>query len=165
MKTKRLCTLMFIILLSAFLPITAYANSSWRWLTKTRPLDILPYAVVITLLIEFVALRRLNSIMSALLLLVVCLANLASFLLPYALYLLPLDVGYTFEMSINHLPSYIVGLGYLILTLIAEIPIIYNCFKRSVANSKRFMSSIVAVNIVTTAIIAGIERIFIRGSW
>jgi hypothetical protein len=43
-----------------FLSISAYANSSWHWLTKTNPFDILPYAVILTLLIEYVAIQKAN---------------------------------------------------------------------------------------------------------
>lgn len=48
-------------LASAFLimlPASALANSSWRWFTKTRPHDLLPLSIVLTILLEGFALLR-----------------------------------------------------------------------------------------------------------
>jgi len=146
--------------------MTAYANTSWHWLTESKPFDILPYVVVLTLMIEFVAIGKLNSINSSMkLFLVICLANLASFILPYSVYLLPSATGYTFQMSISYLPLYIVGFGYLLLTLMAEVPIVYFSFRKNVLNRKKLLISIIAVNATTTLFVAIIERVFIKGSW
>jgi len=41
-----------LLLLICFLPITACANSSWVWIAETRPIDILPFVVVGTLVFE-----------------------------------------------------------------------------------------------------------------
>jgi len=165
MKNRRIYTLIIALILYMLLSTTAYANSSWHWLTKT-PLDILPYAAVLTLLIEYVTIKKLNSIIHPfMLLLIICLANMASFLLPYATLLMPSDVGYTFEMSIKHLPIYIVGFGYLFLTLAAEVPIVYISLRNIVTNRKKLLISIITVNVVTTIMVAAIERIFCRGSW
>ena len=166
MKKKTISIIALIIILSVLFPTTAYANSSWHWLTKTRPFDILPYVVVLTLIIEFIAIGKLNSIRSTIkLFLVICLANLASFVLPYTVYLLPSAVGYTFDMSISHMPLYIVGFGYLLLTLIAEVPIVYISFIKNVLNRKKLIISIITVNATTTLFVAIIERVFIKGSW
>ena len=96
---------------------------------------------------------------------VICLANVASFLLPYAILLMPSDVGYTFEMSIRNLPRYIVGFGYLFLTLIAEVPVVYISLKKFITNKKRFLMTIIIVNAVTTIMVAIIERVICKGSW
>ena len=166
MRNKRTYTLIIALILCMLLPTTAYANSSWHWLTKTTPFDVLPYAVVLTLLIEYVTVKKLNSIIHPFrLLAIICLANTASFLLPYAILLMPSAVGYTFEMSIKHLPIYIVGFGYLFLTLVAEVPIVYISLRNIVTNRRRLLISIITVNVVTTIMVAAIERIFCRGSW
>ena len=166
MKKKTLISSVVIITIIMLFPTTAYANSSWHWLTKTIPFDILPHVVVATLLIEYFSLKTVNSITKHFrLLLVVCAANLASFLLPFAVLLLPSAVGYTFEMSISHLPKYIIGLGYLFLTLIAEIPVVYISLRGVVENKKKLVISIVIVNVITTVMVAVIERIVCEGSW
>jgi hypothetical protein len=165
-KNKTISITALIIILSVFFPTIAYANSSWHWLTKTRPFDILPYVAVLTLILEFLAIGKLNSMRSTIkLFIVICLANLVSFALPYTVYLLPSAVGYTFDMSISHLPLYIVGFGYLLLTLIAEMPIVYISFRKNVLDRKKLLVSIIAVNTATTLLVALIERIFIKGSW
>ncbi len=133
----------YYILPLAFLfllfPATAYANSSWRWISQTRPFDVLPFAVALTLLAEFLFLRFTNRIARPFFLFAaVCLANLASFLLPYAIYLNGL---YAFEESLEHLPVYIVGLGYLFLTLVAELPVVYCSLRGLVAGKKRLLLS------------------------
>jgi len=52
MKQKKWVSIILAIMLLTCMPITTYANSSWHWLTKTNPFDVLPYAVILTLLIE-----------------------------------------------------------------------------------------------------------------
>lgn len=166
MKSKRMFTLILIVVFSPILTTAAYANSSWHWLTDEVSVSILPYVVVMTLLIEFGVLKFVNSIKPTLkLFAIVCLANVASFLLPYAALLLPSDVGYNFEKSINHLPIYTVGLCYLLLTLAAEVPILYNAFKNTAASRKRLLISIAAVNTITTIIVAAVERTLFKGIW
>ena len=166
MKKKTLIRLIAVIAIAMLFPITAYANSSWHWLTKTVPFDILPYVVVLTLAIEYFLLKTVNVIIKPFrLLLVVCAANLASFLLPFAVLLAPDEVGYTFEMSINHWPTYIIGLGYLFLTLIVEVPVVYYSLRGVVENKKKLVNSIIIVNVITTVMVAVIERIVCKGSW
>lgn len=166
MKDKEIYTLIYIMILSMVFSTTAYANSSWHWLTKTTPFDILPYAGVLTLLIEYITIKKSNSINRPFkFFVIICLVNMASFLLPYAILLMPSDFGYAFETSIKHLPNYIIAFGYLFLTLIAEVPIVYISFKNIVTNKKKFLLSIIIVNIVTTIMVAFIERIFCEGSW
>jgi len=170
MKNKRISAIsivffLFLLFIQLF-SIAAYANSSWHWLTKTNPFDVLPFAAIATLVIEYIAIKKSNSISRSLnLFIVICIANIASFILPFAVLLLPSEVGYTFEMSIQHLPKYIVGIGYLLLTLIVEIPVVYFSFQNSVTNKKRLLISIIIVNAVTTIMVAIIERIICRGTW
>lgn len=68
-------------------------------------------------------------------------------------------------MSIKHFPKYIVGFGYLFLTLIAEVPVVYISFKKFITNKKRFLMTIIIVNTVTTIMVAIIERAICKGSW
>ena len=166
MKNKKIQALTIAGMLSMILSTTAYANSSWHWITKTTPFDILPYVIILTLFVEYIVIKNGASIKSPFkLAIIICLANLISFLLPYAILLMPSDAGYTFEMSIAYWPKYIVGVGYLLLTLIAEIPVVYLSFKKVVTNRKKLLVSIVAANIVTTIMVVAVERLFCKGSW
>ena len=166
MKKKTLINLIAVIAIAMLFPTTVYANSSWHWLTKTVPFDILSYVVILTLVIEYFSLKTVNSIKKHLrLLLVICAANLASYLLPFAILLLPSGVGYTFEMSINRLPIYIIGAGYIVLTLIVEVPAVYFSLRGTVKNKEKLVISIIIVNVITTIMVAVIERIVCKGSW
>ena len=74
-------------------PTIANANSSWRWISETRPWDILPYVVAITLLIEIasiVVIAKIKPIWKVSLSVVI--ANLLSFAAPYLL-------AYSFYLS------------------------------------------------------------------
>jgi len=51
------------------------------------------------------------------------------------------------------------------LTLLIEIPIIYNLLKRHVDSKKKLLWSIIGSNIVTTAMVAVIERMVTDGHW
>lgn len=166
MNTKKNGILLTSIVAGLLLSNTAYANSSWHWISQRTPFDILPYVVILTLLVECIAIRSVNNLQHRIRIIIsVCLGNLASYLLPYAFLLTPSAVGYTFEMSINHLPLYTIGIGYLFLTLIAEIPIVYLSLRNVVADRRKLLISIVAVNVVTTILVGVAERIVCNGSW
>jgi len=92
------------------------------------------------------------------------LANAASFLLPYAL-LLEDPVYPRFDDVLNAGPNYIVGFGFVVLTLLIEIPVIYNLLKKHVDSRKKLLWSIIGSNIVTTAMVAVIERMVTDGYW
>ena len=161
-----LCLPFLLFLLILLFPTVAYANSSWHWLTNTNPFDVLPFAAILTLLIEYIAIKKANAISrSWRLFVIISIANIASFLLPFAVLLLPSEIGYSFEMSIQHLPKYIVGIGYLLLTLIVEMPVVYISYQKIVSNKKRLIISIIMVNAATTIMVAAVERIICRGSW
>ena len=49
-------------LLRSTIKTRVLANSSWVWLTDRRPFDILPYAVALTLIIEFIFIWRWNRV-------------------------------------------------------------------------------------------------------
>lgn len=69
--------IVIMVSLNMLFSTTAYANSSWHWLTKTRPLDVLPFVVVLTILIEYTAIKNANSINRPFLLfIIVCFANM-----------------------------------------------------------------------------------------
>lgn len=165
------CSILVLVLFMCH-PITAYGNSSWHWFTE-QPLTILPIVVGSTLLLEIVLICLSNQIKPSFVPISgIVLANLLSFLLPViALGIFPeagMETEPLFE-RVNYyatnLPVYMVNIGFLFLTLIAEVPIVYVVFKKYVVNRKRLLYSILIVNCLTTLVIAVIERILFKGSW
>ena len=163
----------FVLLI---IPQAVFADSSWCWLTDTRPFDILPPVALATIVIEVLAIWLIPNTGKLMKTAVaVILANAASFLLPYALllndpvypkFVLLNDPVYPkFDDMLNAGPNYIVGAGFVILTLVLEIPIVYNLLKKHVDSKKKLLWSIVGSNIVTTAMVAVIERMVTDGYW
>jgi uncharacterized membrane protein (DUF441 family) len=62
-------------------------------------------------------------------------------------------------------PYYIVRLGYLILTLAVEVPIVWHTLKQHTDSPKKLLNSVVIANVVTTVIVAVTERLLCRGQW
>ena len=152
-------------LMLLIVPQAVFADSSWCWLTDTRPFDILPPVALATIVIEVLAIWLIPNTGKLMKTAVaVILANAASFLLPYAL-LLNDPVYPKFDDMLNAGPNYIVGAGFVILTLVLEIPIVYNLLKKHVDNKKKLLWSIIGSNIVTTAMVAVIERMVTNGYW
>ncbi len=158
-----------IIVLSGFmlliLPQSVFADSSWIWLTDYRPFDLLPPVAMATIVIEVLAIWLIphtgKLIKTAV---AVILANVASFLLPYAL-LLEDPVYPRFDDVLDAGPNYIVGFGFVMLTLLIEIPVVYNLLKRHVDSKKRLLWAMVGSNTATTAMVAVIERMVTNGYW
>ena len=165
---KRRVAIRIIVLSSLMLlilPQAVFADSSWCWLTDTRPFDILPPVALATIVIEVLAIWLIPNTGKLMKTAVaVILANAASFLLPYAL-LLNDPVYPKFDDMLNAGPNYIVGAGFVILTLVLEIPIVYNLLKKHVDSKKKLLWSIIGSNIVTTAMVAVIERMVTDGYW
>ena len=160
LRVIALSCLMLLILAQAVL-----ADSSWCWLTDTRPFDILPPVALATIVIEVLSIWLIPHTGKLIKTSVaVILANAASFLLPYAL-LLEDPVYPRFDDVLNAGPNYIVGFGFVVLTLLIEIPVIYNLLKKHVDSRKKLLWSIIGSNIVTTAMVAVIERMVTDGYW
>lgn len=152
---------LMLLVLSQFV----FADSSWCWLTDTRPFDILPPVALATIVIEVLAIWLIphtGQFMKTAV--AVILANAASFLLPYSVLVFN-QVYPKFEDALNAGPNYIVGFGFVMLTLLIEIPIVYNLLKKHVDSKKKLLWSIIGSNIVTTAMVAVIERIVTDGYW
>ena len=57
MKKYKLISAVIIGLFSIQLfDLTAFANSSWVWISETRPYDVLPWVAIGTLIIETISL-------------------------------------------------------------------------------------------------------------
>lgn len=163
------------ILSSAFIAALAFllcgaaasANSSWVWISETRPYDILPWAVVATLAVETVCVNQIpkvNRLPKTFC--VVAAANIVSFAAPYLIKYLSWERnGFGFEKYLDHAPSYIVGTVYGLLTVAVELPIVYNALKKDAPDRKKLLVTTVAVNVVTTVIVACFERVFCQARW
>lgn len=149
---------------------TAFANSSWQWLTES-PKKFLPYAVILTVTIEIIALlmfgklvknRKIKIMVAS----IVIGANLTSFLLPYLYRMKELRIFASswfgaWDMAFSKGPYYIVLMGYLVLTT----PIIYLFFRKHTKDKRILLTVIILANVVTTAIVSVIERMMFYGRW
>ena len=163
---KRRMTALAALMMICLLPMTASANSSWRWLSEARPYDVLPFVAVITVAIETTALwyvlgkKHLVKIA-----IVVVIANLLSFAAPY--------LWMHFEMHVEALKSfswlmeeghyYTVGGVFLFMTLMIETPVVFLTLRKNAGNKWRFLLFAVGANVATTIITAAAERIFCYG--
>lgn len=165
---KRRAVIRIIVLSSLMLLVLSqfvFADSSWCWLTDTRPFDILPPVALATIVIEVLAIWLIphtGQFMKTAV--AVILANAASFMLPYSVLVFN-QVYPKFEDALNAGPNYIVGFGFVMLTLLIEIPIVYNLLKKHADSKKKLLWSIIGSNIVTTAMVAVIERMVTDGYW
>lgn len=166
MKLKLSAIIVFAGILFLF-PAAAYANSSWHWLT-TSPLTLLPFAILFTLLIETCTVVKFAKVaFTKKTFLIICLANLLSFLAPYlerAWRFIPTS-GFSLTAAFSKGPYYIIIAGYLILTIIVELPVVYFLLKKDAREKKKLLASILFSNIVTTAFMAVLERLICVGRW
>ena len=146
---------------------TAFANSSWIWITKTRPVDVFPWAAAATVLCEWLLLLRFARVTRhAKALGIVAAANLASFAVPYALSLFAFGIdGLAFSEYLDHWPSYTVGAAFAAATLVIELPAVYFSLRADAPDRKRLVWTTIASNVLTTAFIAAVERLLCRGRW
>lgn len=154
------------LLILAF-SLTAFANSSWVWISETRPYDVLPFVAIATLIIETAALNGFlkignwHRVFTG-----VLIGNLISFAVPY--------IGYSnttpyYDMPLSYIlergPFYTVGAAFLFLTVAVELPFIYFWLKKDVKNKKLLVLTTVMANIVTTVMVAVAERVLCEGRW
>ena len=78
--------ILFLLISVVLFDTTVFANSSWQWISETRPFDLLPIVAVATIFIETAAINwggnvhRLYKVFG-----MNILANMVSFLVPYLL--------------------------------------------------------------------------------
>lgn len=167
-KYRSLTSASLCFLLILFFSLPVYANSSWRWISETRPYDVLPFVVIVTLLAETVTIGRWAAIREyGRVFCFVLVGNLCSFAAPYLFQYLVCasEQLYSFSQALEHLPVYIVGAGYLVVTLLVELPIVYFSLRKSAQNKPRLLPAILCINVITTIFTAIVERIFCRGMW
>ena len=177
MKNRILFSVAVVISFIFLFPTTVYANSSWHWVSSTRPLDLLPIVIIITLVTEILSVNYIAKVKDLKRVIkVVSLANLASFLLPYiwlaidphnvySFYNDTNGILYTIKYTAGSGPIYTVSLAFLVITLLTETPIVYLFFRKRVPNKRTLLWIIIAANLLTTAITFAVERIFCYGEW
>ena len=153
--------------IAVMMAVPIQANSSWYWISKTRPHDLLPVVIVFTIAIEAAAvllpLQR-RSVWKVLFF--VTLGNLLSFAAPYLWnYLIYTKAGFPFRKYLTNWPSYIVGTVYLIATLAIELPVVWIALRKDAAKQGRLALMIAAANSVTMGLTALAERLLCRGTW
>ena len=161
-------TFFCIIAVLMSLPAAAYANSSWHWVTVS-PMTVFPLAVILTLLIETYSVIKFGKVDNKKrALLVIGLANLLSFLAPYlerANRFSPVTGGFSLSAAFNKGPYYIVFSGFLLLTVIVELPVVFFLLRKNTLNRLNLILSIVLSNIITTTLVAVLERLICIGRW
>lgn len=126
-----------LIIISAFLffisPIITYADSSWVWISETRPYDVLPWTAILTIAIETLSINYFSKVhMLPKTFCIVTLANLLSFAAPYLINLFLYDSsGFAFSKYLEHWPSYTVGLAYGFMTVAIELPVVYGALRKN----------------------------------
>ena len=171
-KKKTICFLTILTLLW-FSPITVSANSSWVWISKTRPYDLLPFVIAGTLLIEILAVRFVAGINNFKKIIpVTVISNLVSFAAPYLLMYITVQrenstisdgIPFTLEDTLEKLPFYTVGLAFLFMTLACELPIVYIVLRKETEHRKKLALAIIGSNLLTTILTAVVERTLCYG--
>ncbi len=145
------------------------ADSSWQWISETRPYDLLPPVIAGTLVIEITAvLLALKNRKLWKVLFIVTLANLLSFAAPYLLMYVELrDLGgsQSFVSYLDKFPNYVIGIAYLNLTVLIELPVVWLTLRKDSKNQWWFLVVILAANAVTTGLTYWVERHFCYGRW
>jgi len=166
MKPSRSRSALLILATAPLLISTASANSSWVWVSETRPYDVLPFVIVITLLVEVLAIRYIANIQNlSAILWRVSLGNALSFAAPYlAVAASSSQMGYSFREMYEHLPHYHVGTVFLLLTLAVELPVVLS-LRKYTEHKKELLFTIVTANVITTVFTAIVERTLCYGRW
>ena len=167
--SRKLLSITILAVLICIFPLTAYANSSWYWITETTPLTVLPFAVVFTLVVEIFTVIKFGQVKRPVkAALIVSGANIVSFMVPLLYFWfssLYFSFGYSMKEIFLSAPFYIIGSGFLLLTLAAELPIVFFTLRHEAVSSNRLLLSIVISNIITTAAVAVAERLFCAGTY
>ena len=166
-KNNTLMSVTIAFIMAFGFSLSAFANSSWRWITATRPYDVLPFVIVLTLVAEtwfiafFCKIENKSRVFVP-----VLVGNLLSYAMPYIIESQSMyGEYYGLKHSIDHGPFYTVGTAFLVMTLVTELPVVYLFLKKKAEDKKVLAISIVIINVLTTVAVALIERIICRGQW
>lgn len=167
-RYKTISSTVITTMLIFIFSLTAFANSSWVWISETRPYDVLPFVAAATLLIETAALNLIlkignwHKVFTGILI-----GNLISFAVPYIGYsnTTPYADYLSLIEILNRGPFYTVGAAFLIITVAVELPFMYLWLKKDVQNKKLLVLVTIVANVVTTAMVALVERVLCEGHW
>ncbi len=169
MKKNNFCMSFFTaLIMSLSFSVTAFANSSWRWITESRPYDVLPFVIVFTLFTETYFIKHFCNIeRTDRVFIPVFIGNIISYAMPYITDALIVRSEHLYTLSEfwDRGHFYTVGTVFLLMTLVAEIPVVYAFLKKKATNPKTLLKAAFAVNVLTTVIVALTERIICRGRW
>jgi heme/copper-type cytochrome/quinol oxidase subunit 4 len=135
-------------------------------------MKVLPLAIILTLAIEtwgVIVYGKVEEKVKAFV--IVTFANIASFIAPYVYSTFRLNRfycsgwSYAWERAFNNGPNHIIRLAYLMLTLCIEVPLVYFLLKNRSNNKKRLLLITIAVNVITTIVVAVLERLLCQGRW
>ncbi|WP_413382032.1 hypothetical protein [Alkalihalobacillus sp. 1P02AB] len=174
MKNQLFQVTLSLILFTFMFHSTGYANSSWQWLTSS-PKEILPLAIILTLCFEIIGILFLgklvkNYLIKVIAALIIMVANIVSFLFPYIFRAIEFQAisggwSYAWYDAFAAGPYYIVLTGYLFLTLSIEVPLIYLLLKKYSKDKRVLLGVVISVNVMTTLIVAIMERMMFYGHW
>lgn len=165
-KYQNLSAVFLAGILAICFPLAASANSSWVWISDTRPFDVLPYVVIGTLLVETLGIGlipRFEGKKMGKVFCVVCVGNLLSFVAPYLLRWM-FGIGLPFAQTLDF-HNYTVGAVYLVLTVVIELAVGYFLLRKDTERKKTLIAAIVGCNVVTTVAVAIVERTLCQGYW
>lgn len=167
MKKNSFMTLTLALVMSFGFSLTALANSSWVWITESRPYDVLPFVIVFTLVAETYFIAFFCKIESKSKVFVpVLIGNFLSYAMPYIIeYQTMYGEYYGLKHSIDHGPFYTVGTAFLVMTIVAELPVVYLALRKKAEDKRVLAISIVIINVLTTVFVALLERVLCRGQW
>ncbi|SCZ08486.1 hypothetical protein [Alkaliphilus peptidifermentans] len=165
---------LYLTLFFVYQTDVAYANSSWIWLTSS-PKKLLPIAIVFTLVIEYLGIVTFGKLKQMdwkriKVLGIVIAANVASFVVPYIMRTFMMKATASnwvdaWKSAFNAGPYYIVLFGYLFITILVEIPLVFGILKKHTLSNKFLFGLIITLNVITTSIVAILERILYKGQW
>ncbi len=167
MKKNNFMSFILAFIMCFGFSVTAFANSSWAWITESRPYDVLPFVIVFTLVTETCIIAYFSKIESKSRVFVpVLIGNLLSYAMPYIVYSNSLyGEVYGLKHALDHSPYYTVGIHFLVMTLVVELPVVYLSLRKKAADKKVLTITTVAINVITTLVVALIERLICRGQW
>ena len=155
-------TIATIVSTILILTTPVFADSSWVWISETRPYDVLPYVIVLTLAIEILAINCLSGVNKKWkAMVVIALANLCSFMIPYLVAVFVNDV-HIYPETLNDYHSIVIG-PYLVLTLLVEVPLVMSLLNKDVESRYKLFWVTVGSNVITTMIVYIIEQVFCEG--
>ena len=121
---------------------------------------------MLTIVIEYLMIKNILHIQNKKrVLIAVCISNLVSFMVPYFAIYYQDGVNERINQKIESIHFYTINNEYLLMTLIIECPNDYEIVEDEIHDKKKSLGVIAAANVVTTVMVAAIERIACRGSW